>query len=372
MKHNVQADGIVKFVIILLKLSALNPAHGRSRTAESGIAGHRIVVVKLSPAYTACHPPGKIIIQEPLMRDLLHSPFLKRSIIQPPANVIVTSQIVQECIFLRKCIHNIHLSPEQTDICCRHSIPDRRHCRHIVQHMALRLLHRSKIGSHLLRLHHYLAKKQNAGAHDLADHPHHPHDRMDLWKISALCSQLFPDIGDRVDPYDIHSLICQEKKIVHHLVEHARISVIQIPLIRIKCRHHIMPCIWKPCKIPRRRSREHLRHCLFVFLRDRVIAVEEIPAHTFPFSAPCPHCPFMILRCMVHDKIHTQIHPLLVTGICQCGQIIHRSELRLYFPKVCHCIPAVRTPLRGVQKRHQMDTVHAAGFQIWKLFLHPF
>ena len=51
--------------------------------------------------------------------------------------------------------------------------------------MALRLLYRSKIRNHLLRLHNYLSEKQHTRTYDLTDHTHHADDRMYLLKIPA-------------------------------------------------------------------------------------------------------------------------------------------------------------------------------------------
>ena len=74
--------------------------------------------------------------------------------------------------------------------------------------------------------------------------------------------------------------------------------------------------IRKPCKIPRRCRRKYLRHSLLILCRDRIIIEEEIPAHILSDSLAGLLRPLMILRRMIHDKIHTYIDVLLVA--CRC------------------------------------------------------
>ena len=60
--------------------------------------------------------------------------------------------------------------------------------------MALRLLNGSEVGSNLGGLHHNLTQKQDARANDLTDHTHHTDNGMYPRQVSAVGSQLFPDM----------------------------------------------------------------------------------------------------------------------------------------------------------------------------------
>ena len=193
---------------------------------------------------------------------------------------------------------------------------------------------------------------------------------MYLGKIPAVCSQLFPDIGNRIDPDNIHSLVCQIEEIVHHLIEHPGIAVIQIPLIGIKCGHHIMPQFRQPGKVARRRCREYLWYSLLVFLRNRGIRIEKVTAHVLSVSLTRSSRPLMILRCVIHNKIHTQADPFFMAFFRKIRQFFHRSQLRFHLSEICHCVSAVRSSFRRVQERHQMDIVHIAFFQIGQFLLH--
>ena len=229
------------------------------------------------------------------MRHFLHAPRLQGIVIQPPSDIIVASEIIQECILSRKRAHNIHLLSQETDVPRGDCIPCGSHCCHIVEHVTLRLLNRTEIRSHLVRLHNNLSEQHDSRADNFTDHTHHTDDRVYLRKIPAVCTQLFPDIRHRIDTDDIHSLISQVQEVIHHLVEYARIAVVQIPLVRIECGHHIVAELRQISKVARRCCREHLRHRLFIFLRNGRICIEEIPAHIFPVSLARLHCPLMIL-----------------------------------------------------------------------------
>ena len=73
---------------------------------------------------------------------------------------------------------------------------------------------------------------------------------------------------------------------------------------------------------------------------------------------------------MIHNKVHAEADPFLVTFLCQMRKIIHRSKLRLHLPEIRYRISAVRPPFRRIQKRHQVHVVYIAFFQIIKFFFH--
>ena len=372
MEHHVFCDRPVHLLLILLESGALYAAHGRGRPAESGVLGYRIVVVEFAPADTVRSFTLEIIIEITLVRDLFHPPCFQRIIIKSPADVIVAPQIIEECVFPRKGADDVHLFPQQADVSCGDRMPGRRHGRHIVEHVALRLLHRAEIRRHLVRLHYNLAKEHDARADDLADHAHHADDRVHLGQVPAVRSQFLPDIGNCINADDVHALVGQVEEIIHHLIEHPRVAVVQIPLIGIESGHHIMPHLRKVCEVARRRRREYLGHGLLIFLRDRRICIEEVAAHIFAVSLAGFYRPLMILRRMIHHEIHAQTDPFVMAFLRQFRQIIHGSQIRLYFPEIRHRITAVRAAFRGIQEGHQMDVIHIAAFKIREFLLHPF
>ena len=341
VQHNVFPDRIVHLLLVLLETCAFYAAHGCSSGTESCVSCHGICIVKFTAADTAFCLTLEIIIQILFMRHFLHAPCLKGIVVQSPANVVVASEIIQECILSREGAHNIHLFSQKTDISCGNCIPRCSHRRHIVKHMALRLLYGSEIRRHFIRLHNHFSQKHNARTHNLSDHTHHADNCVHLFQIAAVRTQLFPDIRDGVNSDNIHSLVRQVKEVVHHLVKHPGISVIQIPLIRVKCCHYIMSHFRQISEISRRCCRKYLRNGLFILPRNRGICVEEITAHIFTVSLPGLYSPLMILRRMVHNKIHAQTDSPVMTLFRQFSQIVHCAKLRLHLAEICHRISSV-------------------------------
>ena len=174
-------------------------------------------------------------------------------------------------------------------------MPGGRHSRHIIQHMTLRLLHCSKIGHHFFRLHDHLSQKKNPRADNLTDHAHQPDDGMYLGQISAGGAQFFPNVGNRVNADNVDPSVCQIEEIIHHLIKHPRVPVIEIPLIRIESGHHKAPRVRKPGKVARRRGGKYLRNRLLIDGRNIKGIVEEIAIHVFLFPGSGPFCPLVIL-----------------------------------------------------------------------------
>ena len=207
--------------------------------------------------------------------------------------------------------------------------------------MTFRLFNRSKIRHNFFGFHYNLSQKQNTRAYNFCYHAHHTDNCMHLFQISTCSSKFFPDIRHRIDSYNIYPLICQIQKVIYHLIKYSRITIIQIPLIRIKCCHHIMTGFRKISKIPRCCCRKHLRHRLFVFLRYLFIIIKEIPAHIFPFAGSGAPRPLMIFRSMIHDKVHTYIDVFFMTLFCQLCKILHCPQIRTYLTKIRHRITSI-------------------------------
>ena len=315
MKHDIHSYCFIHLPLILFKSGTFHAAHGSGRATESCILRYRIIIVELATAYATLCFSCKIIVQEPLMWYFLHAPPFQCCKIQSPANVIVTPQIIQESIFLRQAVYNIHLSSQKFCILHCHTAPCGRHSRYIIEHMAFRLFHRTKIRHYLFRFHDYFTKKQDTWAHDLTDHTHHTHNCMHLRKIPALCPQLFPDIRYCINTDNIHPLVGEEQEIIHHFIKYARILIVQVPLIWVKRRHYIVSCIRKICKVARSCCRKYLGNSLFISPWNIIVIIKEIATHIFAVSLPGADCPLMVFRCMIHDKIHTQVHSLFMARI---------------------------------------------------------
>ena len=270
----------------------------------------------------------------------------------------MATEIIQECIFPRKAVYDIKLLLQQACILGCDTVPCGRHGCYVVKHMAFRLFYRTKVRNYLLRFHNYFSEKCHTRADDLTDYAHHTDDGMYLRQISALGSELFPDIRNRIDSDNVHSLICEEQEIIHHFVKHPRILVIQIPLIRIKCRHYKMSCFRHPSEIAWCSCRKHLRYRFFKFSRNIIIVIEEITAHIFSVAVLCLYCPFMIFGSVIHYKVHAEIHLSLMTILRQIRQIRHGSKLGLHLAEIGNRISSVRFSFRRIQERHQMNTVY--------------
>ena len=258
MKHHIHLDCLFHSLFIMLESSLLHTTHRSSCSAESCISCNRILIVKNTSAVALSCIALEIIIQVFLMRAFLDSFLTKSCIIQPPANVIMTAQIIEENVILRKSIYNIQLFLQKTYIPCGNCMPGGSHCGNIVKHMALWFLHRSEIRNHLFRLHNNLSKEKDSRTHDLADKTHHPDNGMHLGKVSA------GGVQNSINTEDIDSLVCQKQEIVHHLIKYPWVSVIQVPLIRVKGCHYIVSDFRQPGKIARCCCRKNLRHCFLI------------------------------------------------------------------------------------------------------------
>ena len=117
---------------------------------------------------------------------------------------------------------------------------------------------------------------------------------MNLRQVPTVGSQLFPNIWHCINPQHINSLIGQIQEIIHHLIKHYRIAVIQIPLIRIKTGHYKFLPLRKIGKVSWRCSRKYLGHGLLIHSRHRIIVKEEIPVLIFLFTCSGTFCPLMV------------------------------------------------------------------------------
>ncbi len=145
------------------------------------------------------------------MRDLFHPPCFQRIIIQSPADIIVATQVIEECVFLGR-EHTMSICFEQADVSCGDRMPGRSHRRHIVEHVAFRLLNRAEIRRHLSPVPSQPRQGARCRADDFADHPHHTDDSVNLGQVPAGCPQFLPDIRNCINTDNIHALVCQKNR----------------------------------------------------------------------------------------------------------------------------------------------------------------
>ena len=227
------------------------------------------------------------------MSHFIDAELTKPSIVQPPADIVMATQIIQEYIVLRQTVDDIHLLTQQTGISRCYRVPGGCHRCYIIQHMTFRFFYRAKIRYYFFRFHDNFSEKQYTRTHDLTDHTHHTNNIMYLRKISAIGSQLFPDIRNRIDTDHVDTFIGQIQHIIDHFVHNNRIPVIQIPLIWIEGGHYKFFHIIQPGKVTRCGCREYLRNRLFKLRRYIIIIIEIISIHVFPLSGSGSFCPLM-------------------------------------------------------------------------------
>ena len=160
------------------------------------------------------------------MGNFINFKILQEIIIQSPADIIMAAEIILEYIFFRKCTKRINLSAQKRNVFGRNGVPGACHSCYIIENVAFRFLYSSEIRNNFFRCHNNFTQKQNTRANDLTDHSHHTDDSVNLRQVTAVCAKLFPDIRNRIQTYNINTLVGKIQHIVDHLIEHNRISVI--------------------------------------------------------------------------------------------------------------------------------------------------
>ena len=370
VEHDIQPDRAVKLFFVQFILGGLNAAEGSRSAAQAGVPQTGIIVVQLAAGITVIALAGQIIIEVFLVGDFLHPELLQILIVQSPADIIVAAQIVQEDIVVGQGKDRLHLVAEKPHVVRSHRMPGAGHRGDIVEHVALGLFQRPEIGNDLGGLHDDLAQEQGAGADDLRRHPHQAHQGVDLREIAAVCPQLFPDIGRRVQADDVHTVVAQVQHVRSHIIEDDRIRVIEVPLIGVKGRHDDLAGLLTPGEVSGCRGRKDLGDSLLKLVRNIPVVIEEIAVLVLLLPRPGPARPLMVLAGMVHDEVEADTHPVVMTFIAQLGQVLHGAEFRLYLPEIRNCIAAVAPPRRALQKGHQVDVVQTAFLQIIQMFPH--
>ena len=237
------------------------------------------------------------------MRYFPHAEAAEEIIVQSPSDIIMTAQVIQKYIFLWERKDLSQLMSQQADIFGRNGVPGARHGRNIIEHMTFRFFHTSEIRYYLGRLHDDFAKQQRSRADDFRSKAHHPHQRMNLGKVPTAGSEFFPDIRDGIQANDIYALVAKEQHVLRHIVEHDWIRIVQIPLIRIKGRHHNLACFLTPAEVARCCCRKHLRHGFLILIGLCPVVIEKVACLTLCVSGACTPCPLVIFTCMVHDEV---------------------------------------------------------------------
>ena len=193
---------------------------------------------------------------------------------------------------------------------------------------------------------------------------------MNLRKISAVGSQLLPNIRNCINTKYFHSHISQIQDISYHFIKYFRIVIIQIPLIRIKCCEHMSVHLFTPCKVARRSFREHLWHRLLKLIRNLACLITLIAIHIFLFASLGSHRPLMRICCMIHNNIQTQTDSAFSQLFCQLFQLFVCSNFRIYLFKILYRIATVIIWMRHFQKRHQMKIGDLLLRQIIQMLYH--
>ena len=304
------------------------------------------------------------------MRNFLHPEPVEERVVQSPAYIVMAAQIVQKHIVFRQSRDRVCLPAQKSCIARSHSVPGGTHCGGVIEHMAFRTVYRAEVRGKLFRGHHYFAKQKDRRTDDLTDQSHKANDAVYLREVAAIGSELLPDIGNRVNAYDVYAFVCKKQHIIRHGVEYGGICIVKIPLIGIKGCQYIFLYILKVSEITRSSSGEDLRDMFFIFIRDPAIGIKEVIVLIFRIACPCFLRPDVLLAGMIHDKIHTDGDPLSMAVICQFDQIFHRPQLRLDLAKAGYRVSAVAPAVHHIEKRHKVQIIDAALAQIAELFFH--
>ena len=301
------------------------------------------------------------------MRYLLHAEISEEVVVQTPADIVVTAQIVEEHAVRIQLADLLDLLAQQADVARGEGVPYARHRRNVVEDMALGLFLGTEVGGDLRGLHDDLAQQQHRRAHDLADDAHHPDDVVHLRQIAAGGAELLPDIGHRVKADNVYTGVGEEQHIGGHIVEHHRVSVVQIPLVRIEGSHDDLAVV-ELSEVARGCPRENLRYGPLKGLGYLPVVVEEVVAAGVGVALTGSLCPLMLVAGVIHDKVKTAVDAALVTQGGQLAQVVHRAQMGLHLAEVSHGIAAVAVLFRAVQQRHEVKIVYAALGEIINIF----
>ena len=199
---------------------------------------------------------------------------------------------------------------------------------------------------------------------------HHAHQRVHLRAVAAVGAELLPDIRDRVQTDHVHALIGEEEEVLRHVVEHDGVAVVEIPLIGIEEGHHDLAAVVEPGEVARRRRGEDLRHRALILERKVPVVEEEVAASRHRVARSRGARPGMILARVVHHEVEADAHVLLVAELGELVQLLHLAELRLHLAEIRHGVAAVAPLRHGLEKRHQMQVVHAAVLNVVELLHH--
>ena len=149
MQHEIKPERLLQLLVISLIQGRFDPAQARRRSAQPGVAKPWIIIVQFSTCVRLeCHA-AEILIQKLFMCHLIDTELPEEPIIQPPADIVMTPEVIQECILPGKGEHRLQLMPEQPHILRRDRMPGGRHRGNVIQDVAFRLVHRAKVWNNL-------------------------------------------------------------------------------------------------------------------------------------------------------------------------------------------------------------------------------
>ena len=110
MEHQIHPHRPFHGRLVLLEPGFLYPAHGSRGAAESGVTRNRIRIVQLAPAGAVPGISLEIIVQILFVGTLPETFRLQRAVVKPPADIIMTAQIIEKHIFFGQSVDNIQLT----------------------------------------------------------------------------------------------------------------------------------------------------------------------------------------------------------------------------------------------------------------------
>ena len=126
---------------------------------------------------------------------------------------------------------------------------------------------------------------------------------MNLRKVAAVSAERLPDVGYSVEPDYVDALIAEVEHVLCHVVEDNGVAVIEIPLVGVEGCHNDFAGLVVVGEISGGCCRENFREILLKLAWYFPVVEEEVAVLKFFLAAFCPHGPFVILACVVHDEI---------------------------------------------------------------------
>ena len=355
MHHEIPLDTHCHLALVSLVQAFFNAAEAGSSAAGPGIQGGRVVIIPLATGKAAGKTALKELIEIFLVSYRVYTNGLAVFLIEAPADVIVTAEVIDKPAVGRQTVEIIQLPFELPDVGAGQGTPLCGHGGGVVEEMALRLFRGTEIGGQLLGSHHHFPFQDHSRTYRLRDEADHPHDGMDLGEVAAGGAHFLPQVGHRIDAEDLHPQIGQVEHTADHIVEYRRIAVVEIPLVGMEGGTDVFLHILLIDKAARRGLREHIGNGLFHLPGNIRRIKADIAVDVFLFARLCPHGPGVSVRRMIDDKVETQAHAATAHGSSKAAEILVGTQGRVHLIEILHSISAVVIGMGHLQQRHQVQ-----------------